>query len=162
MTDTPGAVFKRLLEERGLGKSDFARKLREQCKVDCAYHNVHRWTQNREFTPVNKRRAARTLNVDPDVFDCPDAAAERERRARAVLDKAIATSPVVADLTADQLEVLRSIRFVVDGIQPTVAFYESVSYALRGLIPVEEVRAVATENARLDAELAHKPPLRRR
>jgi hypothetical protein len=161
-SETPGQVLSRLLAERGWGKTDFAAKLAEHCKVSCEYRNVHRWTKDKEFNEKNQTNAARTLGVSRDIFQSPDLDLERRLRVERTLEKARRNSQVIRDLDPEAYQVLRTITFESDRILPTVAFFESVAYALRSLIRDDEIVPTAVVNARLDESLAHKPPLRPR
>ncbi len=159
---SPGELLRRLLDERGLSKSGFARAVRDTTGQECAYHNVYRWCRDREFTLDNQRRAARTLGLPLDYFARPDAAAERDRETRETLELFLATRPVAQSLTPEQVEVLRSIRFPTDADHPTVSFFESVAFALRGLIRTDEILPLAEKNAKLERTLPEKPPHKRR
>jgi hypothetical protein len=145
-----------VLAERGIGKTEFA------VRIGRKFHTVHRWCLGFEFGPDNQRTAAYALELAADAFEAPDAAKRRERHARGVLSRFRATRPVAAGLSDADWQVLRSIKFHDDGLQPTVAFYEAVSFALLGAIRVDEVMTVSAQNSALDESLSHKPPLKKR
>jgi transcriptional regulator with XRE-family HTH domain len=149
-----GARLAAILTERGIGQTEFAERLGRK------FHNVHRWTRGYEFTPQNQAVAARELGLPPDAFQ--GVTQKRERHTRAVLAQFTARCPIAASLTEEEWHVLRSIRFHDATLRPSIAFFEAVSYALKGAIRIDEIQTVAEENAALDESLAHKPPLRRK
>lgn len=158
---SPGELLSRILRQRGLTKSGFARSVRDSSGRECAYHNVYRWCRDQEFTPDNQQRAARALGLPGDFFQRPDAAEERTRETEEVLELFLRTRPVAQSLTREDLRILSSIRFSDPEPRPTVAFFESVSYALRGLIREDEVRALALKNHELERTPPEKGPPKR-
>jgi hypothetical protein len=158
---TPGERLKRILDERNLGKSKLARLIVTEVGGACAYHNVHRWTLDREFTPRNQERAARALGLAPDYFTAPDAAEQRERHAREVFETFL-QRPLAQLLTPGELDILASMKFTDPAIRPTVALYETFAAFLRGLVTAEEIADVAAHNAELDRTVSGKSPPRRR
>jgi hypothetical protein len=156
-----GPLLKAILTERGIRPTDFARRIGRK------YHNVARWFNDREFTPENRGLCTAELGLPLHTFgEAVAARGEDEERlvreAEVVFAAFLNSRPIAAALTAEDREVLESIRFAHKSIRPTVAFYEAVAFALRGAIRVDEILTVAEENARLDRALAHKPPLKRR
>jgi hypothetical protein len=162
--------LKAILAERGISHSDFAR----ECGV--AYHNVYRWTRGHEFTEDNQGIACAVIGIKPEALSTTRrsalpaieaakraflAARRRELEAGAVLE-AFKAKPIAASLTAADWSVLKSIRFFDEALRPSVAFFEAVAFALKGAIRVDEIAAVAAENAELDRTLAHKGSLPRR
>jgi transcriptional regulator with XRE-family HTH domain len=151
-----GERLAKILADRGIGQTQFGERIGRK------FHTVHRWCKGFEFGPDNQTVAAQALDLPPDAFATPNATKRREREARAVFERFLNEKPIAETLTTEELQILSSIRFLGPGIRPTVAFFESVSYALKGAIRVDEIMSVAEENAALDESIAHKPPLRRK
>jgi hypothetical protein len=161
-----------LLHERGLGQTQFAES------IGVKFHNIHRWIRGFEFTRFNQRLAARGLLLPDDHFGPQDSGPRpstrsdgvahrlqmerHERDTREAFGRFLRESAVAASLAPADIAVLRSIRFTDDGLRPTKAFYEAVSFALKGAIRREEILPVAALNAALDATLARKRPVSRR
>lgn len=158
---TPSERLRRLLAERELGQTAFARIVEETTGTKCGFHNVHRWLNGKEFTARNQERAARALGLAADYFRAPNEAMQREREAREALEQFLATD-YGRSLTPPQVEVLKTVRFLDPRMRTTPAFYEALAAAVRGHIRMDEVLTVASDNAALDESLAHKPPLKRR
>lgn len=126
---TPGELLLRALEERKLGKSEFARMLRNMSGREYAYHNVYRWGCDREFTSENRRWAALALDLPSNYFEQLDEVARAERADSACFD-AFLKCAIAERLSGPQMQVIRSFRFPPGPFRPTVRFYELVAYAL--------------------------------
>jgi len=162
-----GARLKAILAERGIAPTQFA----AECGV--AYHNVYRWCRGFEFTPENQGIVCAVLELELAALQSDArpgtrgrkptrlAPRQRELEARTVLE-AFKLKPIAESLTAEDWSVIKSIRFFDAALRPSVGFYEAVAYALKGAIRVDEIAAVAAENAELDRTLSHKGSLPRR
>lgn len=150
-----GSRLEALLAERGIGKTRFAALLHTE------YHKIHRWCLGFGFAREQQKRCAQALEVAEDAFEAPDESERRELEGARVL-KRFLREPIAGALSPEDWRVLKSIRFHDAALRPSVAFYTAVAFALKGAIRVDEVAAVAAENAELDRQLAHKAPLRRR
>lgn len=158
-----GAELARLLAERRITQSALALQIGTRRK------NVNRWCKGYEFTPANQRLAARALDLPDDHFGATHHPPKRgsqladrllaeqlDAETREAFGRFLRESKVAAAMTAEDLAILRSVRFPDRKVRPTKAFFEAMAYALLGAIRHDEVLDVAHVNAALDATLDAK------
>lgn len=151
-----GERFARTLVERGIGQTEFGERIGRK------FHTIHRWGKGFEFGPEKQAQAAQALDLPPDAFAVPNLAKRRERETRLVLERFLAERPIAETLTTEELQILSSIRFLGSGIKASVSFFESVAYALKGAIRVDEILSAAEENAAFEESASHKGSPRRK
>lgn len=147
---TPGEKLEAVLRERGISQTDLGRQL----GFRSAYDTVHKWTRGRGFSRLNRRRVESALGLRDGFFDGEQAepAADAQGADGAVWDRFLAT-PIAESATPEELDAVRSMR-LARGMRPTVAFYQSVLAAVKGLIEWERVDEVTAHNEHLDRQLA--------
>ena len=148
-----GKLLAAFLLERNIGKSDFAKKLNRK------YLAIHQWTEGYGFEPANQVAAARLLGLADDAFgSTPPPETTSTRRALRDFRK----TRLGQSLTPAQWRVLQSMRFDDETFPPSVAMFESVAWALKGAIRLDEILPLGTRNAEIDQQVSHTRPRKKR
>lgn len=149
MTQTPGQLLSKALEERRISKTAFAEMM------GVRYGTVLRWCEDRGgFKPATRKEAARKLQLPGSHFDAPTATEEHDQLCREALRGFLAETPAT-QISDDEINSISGFKPPISK-RPLPVFYAGALNLVRGLPPSEAFAKELAENEALRRSLTRK------